>query len=203
MRPGLPLALLAAGCFLPACHEPRREASARPAVDSAEVARARAAASDLGSDLMAMLTRELARGGPAAAIAVCADSAQQRTLLHQREGLMVRRVGTRVRNPGNTPDSLETAVLAAFAASLGAGRLPADTLLVEALPGGGRELRYLRPIRIQAQCLACHGPEAGLAPGVRQLLAARYPGDRATGYAVGDLRGAVSVRLSLPDAPAN
>jgi hypothetical protein len=32
---------------------------------------------------------------------------------------------------------------------------------------------------------------------VRELLAERYPDDEATGYAVGELRGGISVRLAL------
>ena len=34
----------------------------------------------------------------------------------------------------------------------------------------------------------------------RALIAARYPEDRAVGYAPGDLRGAISVRVALPAA---
>jgi hypothetical protein len=209
-RPGAPLgpglhgriAFTALGLLAFACGESRR-AAAPPVPDFAAVARARAAATALGGDLVAMLTRELARGGPVAAIAVCADSAQEKTRLHQAEGVQVRRVGTRIRNPANTPDSVEAAVLAAFAAALSAGRLPADTFFVTPAAGGGHELRYLRPVRVQEPCLACHGPASGLAPEVRALLAARYPGDHATDYAVGDLRGAVSVRLRLQPAPAD
>jgi hypothetical protein len=144
---------------------------------------------------MAMLTRELARGGPNAAIAVCADSAQARTAEHQRAGISVRRVGTRVRNPLNAPDPLETALLAALQHDLTAGRLPADTLVVETLGGGHTRLRYLRPVRIQEACLTCHGTTADIPASVQAILAERYPGDQATGYVVGDLRGAVSVKL--------
>jgi hypothetical protein len=196
------LAILTCSVFSMACQE-RRQASAASPVDTLALGQAREAAAALGGDLMTMLTRELARGGPVAAIAVCADSAQERTRRHQQAGVDVRRVGTRVRNPSNAPDAVETAVLTAFAAELTAGRMPEDTFFLEPLPAGGRELRYLRPIRVQEPCLACHGPASALAPGVRTLLAARYPMDRATDYAVGDLRGAISVRLTLPSHPGN
>ena len=43
------------------------------------------------------------------------------------------------------------------------------------------------------RCLACHGSE--VSPEVREAIAARYPGDRATGFAVGDLRGALWVEV--------
>ena len=191
MRPFVLFLVVLAAC------QPREQA-ASPAADSARVARAQAAASDLGADLMAMLTGELARGGPAAAIAVCADSAQVRTSRHEREGVAVRRVGTRVRNVRNTPDSLESAVLAAFEAELRAGGEPTDTVVMQPVPGGGTRVRYLRAIRVQPQCLTCHGPESGIPDTVRAMLATRYPDDRATGYAAGDLRGAISVQVD-PD----
>ncbi len=168
-----------------------------PVPDSATVSAARSAANALGGDLQGMLLAALAEGGPTEAIAFCADSAQARTARHQASGVSVRRVGTRVRNPANRPDSLETTVLAAFAAR--AGALPADTALVHRAPDGAWQLHYLRPVVISEPCLVCHGDPAGIPASVRQILDARYPDDRATGYAAGDLRGAVSVRVRLPE----
>lgn len=49
----------------------------------------------------------------------------------------------------------------------------------------------IHPIAIEAPCLACHGPADGLAPEIRAKLTAAYPQDPATGYALGDLRGAL------------
>jgi hypothetical protein len=40
-------------------------------------------------------------------------------------------------------------------------------------------------------CLTCHGPT--LAADVAAAVAARYPRDEATGFAAGDLRGALYV----------
>ncbi len=198
MNATITLSLLLLGSVLAAgCSSNAPVAHSVPAPDSADVQRVRAAANALGGDLMTLLKSELERGGPGAAIAVCADSAQVRTQAHQRDGVTVRRVGTRLRNPGNSPDSLEAAVLAAFEADRIAGRLPAETLLVVATPEGGAEIRYLKPIALQEPCLACHGPADRLSPPVRALLAERYPADEATGYAAGDLRGAISVRAPL------
>jgi hypothetical protein len=47
--------------------------------------------------------------------------------------------------------------------------------------------RYAEPLVIGPPCVTCHGAE--LSPEVKAALAARYPDDRATGYAQGDLRG--------------
>jgi hypothetical protein len=166
-----------------------------PSPDSAAVVAARAAASALGVDLVGMLTRELEAGGPAAAIAVCADSAQVRTARHRAEGGYLRRVGTRVRNPANAPDSVERAVLDAFVAAKAAGRQPADTYFVAAGTDGRPYLHFMRPVLIGPPCLACHGDPAEMSPSVRAVIATRYPGDQATGYRLGEVRGAVSVRV--------
>jgi hypothetical protein len=188
--------LLAAVLLATACSSDRPSMSRQPAApDSLVVARARTAADDLGRDLTGLLTSELKRSGPAAAIAVCADSAQRRTARHGSAGTMVRRVGTRVRNPANRADAVESAVLREFAAALAAGRLPADTAFTVAGAGGAREVRFLRPIRVAQPCLACHGTPGSFSPAVRELLRELYPGDQAVGYQVGDLRGAISVRI--------
>jgi hypothetical protein len=189
----LPILVLLSATLVACAERPGAEASA--AVDSASVARARAAADALGGDLVAMLTGELQRGGPVSAIAVCADSAQVRTARHALDGISVRRVGTRVRNAANAPDSTERAVLDAFAAAIAAGRQLSDTAFTGHDASGAPVVRYLRAIRLQEFCLACHGPADAIAPDVKQVIAARYPADQATGYAVGDLRGAISVTV--------
>lgn len=178
-----------------ACSGGSPSAAAPGVADSAAVARARAAADGLGRDLMGLLSAEMARGGPEAAVAVCADSAQLRTARHQAEGLRIRRVGTRVRNPANAPDTVEQAVLLAWTRAMAEGRSPGDTSFAAVAPEGPHEVRYLRPIRVGEMCLACHGDPGRQSPRLRSLLAERYPVDRAVGYAVGDLRGAISVRV--------
>jgi hypothetical protein len=62
---------------------------------------------------------------------------------------------------------------------------------------GGREFRYMKPIPTAGLCLTCHGTE--LPPTVRQVLAERYPADRATGFAEGDIRGAFVVTRMVSD----
>lgn len=167
-----------------------------PAVDSAALAQARAAADGLGGDLVTMLSGELKRGGPVAAIAVCADSAQVRTARHQSSGISVRRVGTRLRNAENAPDSVESAVLRAFGDAIGANRTMPDTAFATREADGQVVTHYMRAIRMQEFCLACHGPPDSLTPAVKQVIATRYPNDQATGYRLGDLRGAISVKVA-------
>ena len=46
-------------------------------------------------------------------------------------------------------------------------------------------------------CLACHGTADNIPEAVKRKLAADYPNDRATGYAPGQIRGAVTVKKPL------
>jgi hypothetical protein len=53
----------------------------------------------------------------------------------------------------------------------------------------GRKVGVLLPITVGSACLGCHGPAASIQPTVKDAIAARYPTDRAVGYAEGDFRG--------------
>lgn len=54
------------------------------------------------------------------------------------------------------------------------------------------------PIRLKPRCLVCHGPKDYLMQEVREALAEDYPDDRATGFAVGGLRGWFWVEVPGP-----
>lgn len=196
----LPLSLTFVFAAVVGCARERAAVADRPPVaDSATVARAQAAANTLGPDLAGMLQQAIRDGGPVQAVAVCADSAQARTARHAIDGVAIRRIGTRVRNPANAPDTLEARVLAYLAEQKAAGSMPGEVVEV-ARTGldGGWELRYLRPVVLQEFCTTCHGAVENIPPAVRSVIAERYPDDSAVGYAAGDLRGAISVRIPLP-----
>jgi hypothetical protein len=118
----------------------------------------------------------------------------------KKHALDIRRVSDRWRNPLDQPDGFERSVLTQFSDAL------RETTLTDAseyscvvLEDGKRILRYMKPIRILGMCTACHGEPSRMDHAVRDLIGNRYPDDRATGYAIGDLRGAVSIRVRLPD----
>jgi hypothetical protein len=106
------------------------------------------------------------------------------------------RVSLRNRNPGNAPNEWQAAVLKEFEARLAAGE-KADTLTWQqvAESEGRREFRFMQAIPTGPLCLACHG--ADIAPPVAQKIAELYPGDKATGFREGDLRGAFVVTRPL------
>lgn len=189
--------ILAAGLLAVGCKQSPRTLVQEPTPDSASIQEARAVADSLGEELMSALTMALEKGGPGLAIHFCADSAQARTLRHWKNGVYIRRVSERIRNVDDTPDTLELHGLQQLAADSRAGHLPEEVMSVIRAADGSYQLQYLRPLLVRPACLACHGDPATFAPEVRAVLARRYPQDRATGYAVGDLRGAVSVRVPL------
>lgn len=158
--------------------------------------KAREAARALGGELMGRLLAELREGGPAEAVRVCSEVAQEMASAHSGPGLAVRRVSLRVRNPADRPDAWERAELERLAVVHGHGALPEEVAVVRR-EEGERRLRYLKPIVVREPCLACHGRREEIAPAVQRVLDERYPDDEATGYAAGDLRGAVSVTVAL------
>ncbi len=165
---------------------------ALPVEAAPELVRARDAAQALSADLMGRLGKELAAGGPARAVSVCAEVAPQVARERSTAGLTVRRVSARPRNPADAPDAFEAERLTKMETAHATG-LPAGEL-AEWQPDG--TLRMMRPIVVGKACLACHGDAAQIDPDVRRLLAARYPDDKATGYREGDFRGAVSVMVA-------
>ncbi len=160
--------------------------------------RARRLARKLSVELKAELVRALDERGPAGAIEVCSKRAPEIARAASVEGASVRRVSMKTRNPADRPDPWEHDVLERLIELVAIDRQAVpDELAVVTEEQGRRELRYVKPIFVVKPCLACHGEESAIDPEVRATLARLYPADQAVGYAEGDLRGAVSVRVDL------
>ena len=61
----------------------------------------------------------------------------------------------------------------------------------------GKYFRYLSPIIASPQCMKCHGSATEIDSRVVNILQHHYPGDQATGYQVGDLMGAITIKQAL------
>jgi hypothetical protein len=157
--------------------------AAEPATaESDAVARANGAATELGRTLRERLLAAMAEGGPARAAEVCSTEAQAITAsIAERTGVRVGRGSLRMRG-ASPPPAWVGAWLTAQ------GERPAAGVEGFARVEEGHA-RVVRPIAVEAPCVTCHGET--LAPEIAAILDARYPGDRARGYAVGDLRGAL------------
>ena len=161
----------------------------------------RAVALTLMQELGAALKKEIAAGGPESAINVCADIAPTLARkLSLENGWRVTRVSLKARNVMlGTPDAWEQQRLAEFDTRVAAGE-GADKLEYSATVDepGGRYFRYLKALPVQPLCLACHRQTSQLSESVKTNLAKIYPHDRATGYALGQVRGAISIKRLLP-----
>ncbi len=61
----------------------------------------------------------------------------------------------------------------------------------------GKYFRYMKAIPLQDVCLKCHGTDEVRAQPAKDTLAAEFPHDKATGYTLGQLRGAFTVKRPL------
>ena len=137
--------------------------------------------------------------GPAGALQQCSKIALGLAKQHEEEGWRVRRVSVKYRNPADAPDEYEARVLDEFAALKAKGELQVDTEHAEVVTEEGRRyLRYMKPIVLGSPvCLSCHGGPDEISPEIKPELQRLYPQDKATGYRVADLRGAVSVKIPV------
>jgi len=169
---------------LTACARQAPAASGTQA-DEASLLRVDSAATRLATTLRGRLLQAMREGGPAAAAEVCARDARGiAEQVRAETGIAVGRASLRTRSPANAPPGWVDAWLRAQ------GERPALGVIgVRAVQQG--HARVLRPIPVEGPCVTCHGDAATIPEGVRAVLAMRYPTDRATGYRVGDLRGAL------------
>ncbi len=109
-------------------------------------------------------------------------------------GHRLKQTSLKVRNPSNAPDEWEKKVLKLF----GSPEHLKDVGFGEILETNGKKIyRHMKPIYAEATCLQCHGKKEELRPAIRQFLKMRYPHDEAFGYKEGDLRGGISLIMSL------
>ena len=135
---------------------------------------------------------------PAEAVALCRHLAPEiKEQIAEETGWQVRRVALRVRDPKNRPNKEERGILLSFEARLAAGqstRLLRTDRVVELQ--GRRYVLFMQAIPTFDTCLVCHGSD--LDPEIDRAVHDLYPEDEATGYSVGDIRGAFALYKPLP-----
>ncbi|QDV44743.1 hypothetical protein Enr13x_46130 [Stieleria neptunia] len=149
------------------------------ATPSEESKAAMLAAKDaLFTRLSGRLMEAMADAGPAGAIGVCSQEAVKIAKeVGAEHAVQIGRTGVRLRNPNNQPPDWAAALV----------EQNVDTPVFAVL--SDESAAALLPIKLQAQCLMCHGPDEQIAPEIQQKLAQLYPDDRATGFKEGELRG--------------
>ncbi|MFG1690635.1 DUF3365 domain-containing protein [Gemmatimonadota bacterium] len=154
------------------------------------------AAGELARTLIQHLSLAMAEGGPSQAVDFCSSEALDLTEEVQAgltEGFGLKRTSLNYRNPANMPDEFEDVALRYFQHAIGEGDQAPPSYIQRV---SREEIRYYKPLFLGEPCLQCHGDPVGFDPGVREILAERYPADLATGYELGDFRGLI--RVSVP-----
>ncbi len=197
--------LLAVGCGSgtePAGEDgdrPRAEApsAADKALLQQQVAEAKKITKDFVGSLKGELKKAMQAGGPVNALSVCHTKAIPITNeVASRHGVQLSRVSLKNRNPNNAPTDWQKPVLGEFDARAANGEDPktmAFATLVEV--DGKKQFRFMKAMPVGKVCLNCHGAE--LEPEVRAKLDELYPDDKATGYSLGQVRGAVVIVKDL------
>lgn len=167
--------------------------------DAATIAETRKTALDIPPKLLAMVQEEIGKGSYEGAIRACADKApKMAAAVSQQTGWAIRRVSLKNRNPKAVPDAWEKTVLEDFDRRQAAGENVAMLEKAEILVDGDkRTMRYMKALPAQKLCLNCHGAADTMEPAVRARLSELYPNDLATGYAEGQIRGALTVKRPL------
>lgn len=165
----------------------------------ADLANARAATQEFGTELKGHLVAAIKVSGPEGAIGVCKSAAPAVAEdVSGRHGFSIARTSLKVRNPDNAPDEWERKVLEDFVTRNEAGedatKMESWTV-TEDKASGVQVMRYMKAIPTQEVCTLCHG--TAISEPVREALATDYPDDRATGFEVGDIRGAFTVKMAL------
>ena len=156
----------------------------------------------LGKESAAKLAQTLGKnmkahmksGGPLDALSFCSNEAYDLTASVNKTldpKVKVKRVSTNYRSAANMPSQNEKAVLNSFEELQKSGAILPEYIVQKVAEN---EFKFYKPIIIDnGVCLKCHGnlEEGKLKTTIKQ----RYPDDKAVGYTMNDLRGAIIVDI--------
>jgi hypothetical protein len=149
--------------------------------------------------LLEVLDAEIKKGGHAEAMTVCRDKAPQMAKnLSEQSGWAIRRVSLKNRNPKAVPDAWEKSVLEEFDRRAAAGEKPTSLEKSEIVADGDKKyFRYMKALPTQDLCLNCHGTPDRLDAAVQAKLKELYPDDKAVGYSLAEIRGAITIKKPM------
>lgn len=194
----LPLGLLL-GCSKPAATETAAPSPPALATEAqqATLQRGKAIAAETFSLLSSNLQTALQSGGVTNALPFCSLAASPLTAgIAAKHGVTLRRVTHKARNPADHADEAELAILKSFEVALSTSTNPPAAFATNLVAG---HATFFAPIVINNElCLKCHGePGADISAENLAIIRQHYPQDEATGFKLGDLRGAWRIDFPL------
>ncbi|WP_457744774.1 Tll0287-like domain-containing protein [Sulfurimonas sp.] len=140
------------------------------------------------------MKKNMKAGGPMQALDFCSQEAYVLTEDVNKKlpnGIRVKRISSKYRNPANKPEADEQAILNALQ-ELKNSNVILPKQIVEKV--NATTYKYYKPLIInKAVCLKCHGNITNT--DLKRAISKRYPIDKAMHYKMGDLRGAVVVTI--------
>jgi hypothetical protein len=168
-----------------------------PAVQQAARERGRAIAAETFGLLSTNLQTALQSGGVSNALPFCSLAASPLTAgIAEKHGVTLKRVTHKARNPAAQANETELAILQSFASALTASTNPPPPFATNLVAG---HATFFAPIVLNNElCLKCHGePGADISAASLAVIQQHYPQDQATGFQLGQLRGAWRIDFPL------
>jgi hypothetical protein len=159
--------VLMAVLFVLSCAEKKTE------VSEEQVEGLRTTSMEFMKNLKGVLIEQIQKNGVVQAVSVCSDTAQVLTNnFGLKNGVFIRRVSLKNRNPNNYPDQFEKKVLNQFELLKQNNQLNEKTEHHEVVKEDEfTYIRYMKPIVMQPECLNCHGDPESMMPEVKELIA--------------------------------
>lgn len=183
-------ALVAVGWTLAAPEDPPRQA----------LEEARKASTELLMSVRGELLKAIEASGPLRAIVVCKYAVPEiASSVSRKYGARISRVSLTPRNPAlGWGDVWEQKVLMSFDERVAKGEKAEGMEHFELVnEPSGKFMRYMRALPVLPACMHCHGPSEQISESIRSQLSHDYPFDKATGVALGKVRGAVTYKKPL------
>ncbi len=168
--------------------------------EPAWVSQARKIGQDAPARLQSVLLEEITRGDFAGAVDACREKAPAMAQdASARTGWKIRRVSLMNRNPKAVPDPWERAALEDFDRRAASNEPPERLERAEVVIENGQNVqRYMRALPMAEVCANCHGTADLIKPPTAARIETLYPQDRAVGYKVGEIRGAITLQRVAP-----
>jgi hypothetical protein len=168
-------------------------------VQQATIQRGKTIAAETFSLLSSNLQSAIQSGGISNALPFCSLAASPLTAgMAEKHGVSLRRVTHKARNPSDKADAAELAILKSFETALAAGNSPnpPPPLATNLVTG---QATFFAPIVLGNElCLKCHGePGKDISAVDLAIIEQHYPQDEATGFKLGQLRGAWRIDFPL------
>lgn len=148
----------------------------------------------VGGSLKKNMVSKMKEGGASNAALFCSDSASEvakeaaKTL---PKGVSVKRITAKPRNINNKATKEQLEVLNQLESMMKDGNMP--EMMVKKISSS--HYQVYKPVKVDGKCLTCHGSEKMRNKEAYDIIASKYPSDKAVDYNAGDFRGAFLVDI--------